>query len=657
MRAKLTWIRAALGILGILLLNVLIWPHARLIVEIVSLSTVIGILSAAVCGLTFSATVRVQIGQLKLRYKDVRRISAAIALVGFSFLAAERFSTRLWSRDSTGFVVTVAPFENDVDHQVQDELIETLNRMDPRLKVRAIGLGHATPDNVTPAELSRTANQTHAMAMLWGSVGSAAGNRTVTLFWTGTPTAASTSNWGAPTSVELPVQDVAPYLTLAVAAQDTESGELGKESGDVLKPLIETARATVDDSGRRSKWSPDTRAQFDLIIGSALSLSGQQTASKESLETSVTYYHRALGEFSRESNPAAWALAQSNLGATLISLSALDPKSSAVREAITAFREALQVFSLQNHSAEYVQLQTSICNASEELGEHEAGIDDLQQAVAAYRAALLGVSMQADPFTWASIQSHLGWTLRLLGDRESTSSDLEDAIAADRAALSVFRPNSHPAEWIEAQTGLAQSLRVLGERMSKPDYLTQSVSAYREILDHLSRNANEGTWVATQIGLGKALISLADYESDTKSYEQAVAALRAALGKLSPDTQPAAWATAQEGLGNALRGMGDRTSNIADLEQALDAFKQALKVFTKDSEPANWVTTKLNIGLTLADIGTRESGTEHLREAATAYQEALSGLSPKDDSEQWTSGEEALRNTLAELRRRGWNES
>ena len=136
------------------------------------------------CGLTFRAKALVQMGRRKLRYKDVRRVSAVVALVGLSFLAAQRSSLRLWPRDSadsSGFIVAIAPFENDVGHQVQNELIATLNRMDPRLKIRAISLSRPIANKVTQAELSKTAHQAQASLMLWGSVSRAAGSRTVTL--------------------------------------------------------------------------------------------------------------------------------------------------------------------------------------------------------------------------------------------------------------------------------------------------------------------------------------------------------------------------------------------------------------------------------------------------------------------------------------------
>ncbi len=654
--AKLTWRSAALGTLGIALLSVFIWPHARLVVEVVTIATVTGTLAAAMCGFTFWAKARVQMGRRKLRYKDVRRTSAMVALVGLSILAVQRSSLRLWPPDSSAFIVAVAQFQNDLGNQVQNQLVETLNRLDSTLKVRAIAISHPIPNKVTQADFSRTAYQTQASAIFWGSVRGAAGSQTVTLFSGGTSATAAQITGGPPSPMELPVEDLGPFVALDVAAQDAQSGKPGGASGDALEPLIETARAIADNSKQRKQWIPDTQGQVDQIIGAALATSGQQTGSKESLETSLTYYHRALGELSRESDPVVWAAAQSNLGATLIILDHLDHHSAHFREAIAAFREALQVFTLQDHRRSYVLLQSSIGHAFGYLGAHEVGTDDLKQAVAAYRAALNGVTAKDNPLTWAQIQGELGWILRFLGDMESTSSDYEDAITADRAALTIFLPNSHPLEWIDAQTALAQSLRELGLRMAKPDYLRQAVSADREILDRFP-HAGTGVWVAAQIELGNDLTTLAYSESGAGGFEQAVAALRAALGKLPPDTPPEVWATAQAGLGNALAGLGDRTSNLDDLKQAVDAFNQALKVFTKDNETAGWVKTKLALGSAQADLGIRESGTTQLTEAVTTFREVLGAISEKDDPEQWTSGQEKLKKTLAALRQRGWSES
>src|SRR5260370_34998156 len=64
---------SAAALFGILLLVVFLLPQASLVSSFVTIATIIGSLGAILCGLTFWTKARVQIGQLKFRFKAVRR--------------------------------------------------------------------------------------------------------------------------------------------------------------------------------------------------------------------------------------------------------------------------------------------------------------------------------------------------------------------------------------------------------------------------------------------------------------------------------------------------------------------------------------------------------------------------------------------------------
>src|SRR6266849_8570177 len=92
---RFSWLtrgRALAGAFGIALIPVFIWPHSRMAVDLVIVTAVPGLLGATLWGLTFWSKARVQIGRLKLRYKTVRRIAGAVALIGLPFLLVQRTS-------------------------------------------------------------------------------------------------------------------------------------------------------------------------------------------------------------------------------------------------------------------------------------------------------------------------------------------------------------------------------------------------------------------------------------------------------------------------------------------------------------------------------------------------------------------------------------
>ena len=85
--------------LGLTLVIVIAAPGADLVKTLVGLTAFIGTVAAILFLMTFWAKVRVQIGRLRLRYKIVRRRAGSIAVLGLSFLFAQRISLVLRSTD------------------------------------------------------------------------------------------------------------------------------------------------------------------------------------------------------------------------------------------------------------------------------------------------------------------------------------------------------------------------------------------------------------------------------------------------------------------------------------------------------------------------------------------------------------------------------
>src|SRR5260370_33795015 len=74
----------------LVLLIVAIWPHSRLVINLVLVTAIPGLIAAIVWLLTFWQKARFQIGRLKLRYKSVRRSAGIATLLCLPFLLLQQ---------------------------------------------------------------------------------------------------------------------------------------------------------------------------------------------------------------------------------------------------------------------------------------------------------------------------------------------------------------------------------------------------------------------------------------------------------------------------------------------------------------------------------------------------------------------------------------
>src|SRR6266849_5249102 len=161
---RFSWLtrgRALAGAFGIALILVFIWPHSRLAVDLVIITAGPGFIGATLWGLTFWSRARVQIGRLKLRFKTVRQIAGAVALLGLPFLLMQRTSIYLRSpreivpEGSQAYpnmkmwrvrvVVAIAHLENDDGNRVETRLRDALGNFDPPLHIAPIILNRTIP--------------------------------------------------------------------------------------------------------------------------------------------------------------------------------------------------------------------------------------------------------------------------------------------------------------------------------------------------------------------------------------------------------------------------------------------------------------------------------------------------------------------------------
>jgi hypothetical protein len=182
--------------LALVLVSVTIWPHSRLVIDLVLVTAIPGSIAAIVWGLTFWQKARVQIGRVNFRYKSVRQIAGIAALFCLPFLLIQQASVYIQGPNMLRelppevaealapypdvekwrirVVFAIAHLEGDKGQQLEARLRDALSKIDPRLHITPVIL------NRTIAVSSRPQGIAHLDAL-----NSVTNVRVEALFWAG----------------------------------------------------------------------------------------------------------------------------------------------------------------------------------------------------------------------------------------------------------------------------------------------------------------------------------------------------------------------------------------------------------------------------------------------------------------------------------------
>ena len=666
------------------LVAVSLWPHSRLVVDLVLLTAIPGSIAAIVWLLTFWQKGRVQAGRLKLRYKSVRRIAGIAALLCLPFLFLQQTSIYIRGPNSLRelppevaearapypdvekwrirIVFAIAHLEGDKGQQLEARLRDALSNIDPRLHTTPVILNRTIavsgrPQGIAHLDALNSVTSVRVEALIWGGTGGALHPAVGPLYETKFGSDPQFGSVYLPSDFklpELPPDDLVKVLRLIVAAQSADSMRQWMfKFGDALEPIIRETRALADDPRRSGAWTADARARVNLVIGIASKISGVELKSEDSLNSAVTYLRRAQQAWTREHDPLEWAMAQLNLGAALNQLSNLNVQLAPLREAEAAYKDALSVYQARSDSLDSATVQFELGVTLEEISNHEAGTDSLRQAVDYCRAAVNGFDPKFYPASWAAAQTQLGSVLSQLADREDNAGYYENAIAAFKQALRVYRKQSDPMHWADTQSQLAEALQLFGAARSNLDDLKQSVGISRQVLDGFPRDWDRTRWAAAQAVLGNELLSLNDLQPNPSYPPEAAKALRASLEEQSRDRNPIGWATLKAALGNALDEMGESNNELWCFEQAIQNYNDALEVFKPDRDPIQWARAKSDLGDALTGLGMRGPGVKYLESAVDNYHQALTVLTKDKLPGDWKKTQGNLEVALDALRQRG----
>ncbi len=670
------------------LVAVSLWPHSRLMVDLVLLTAIPGSIAAIVWSLTFWPKARVRIGRLKRRYKSVRRIAGLAALLCLPFVLLQQASIYLQGTNilrelppevaearapypdvekwRIRVVFAIAHLEGDKGQQLEARLRDALSNIDRRLRTTAVILNRTIavsgrPLGIAHLDALNSVTNVRVEALIWGGAGGASRPAVGPLYETKFGSDPQFGSVYLPSDFklpELPPDDLSKVIRLIVGTQSADSMRHWMfKFGDALEPIIRETRSLADDPGRSSAWTADARARVNLVIGIASKVSGVELKSQDSLNSAVTYLRRAQEGWTREHDPLEWARAQLNLGAALNELSALNVQLAPLQEAEAAYKNALSVYQGRSDSLDSATVQFELGVTLEQISNHEAGTNSLHQAVDYCRAAVKGFDPKFYPMSWAAAQTQLGSVLGLLADREDNPAYYEDTITAFREALKVYTKQSDPMHWADTQSRLAEALQLFGAARSNLDDLKQSVAISRQVLDGFPRDWDRLRWAGAQAVLGNELLSLNDLQPNPSYPPEAAKAFRASLEEQSRERNPIGWAASKASLGNALDAMGESNNESWCFEQAIQNYNDALEVFRSDRDPIQWARAKSDLGDALAGLGMRGPGVKYLKAAVNNYNQALTVLTKDKLPGDWKKTENNLEVALDALHQRGWNGS
>jgi tetratricopeptide (TPR) repeat protein len=665
---------------------VAIWPHSRVVIDLVLVTAIPGSIAAIVWGLTFWQTARVQIGRLKLRYKSVRRIAGIAALSCLPFLLLQQASIYLQGpnmlrevppeiaaasapypdveKRRVHLVFAIAHLEGDKGRQFEARLRDALSNIDPRLHVTPVILNSTIavsgrPQGLAHLDALNSVTNVRAEALIWGGIGGASSPSVGPLYETKFGSDAQFGGVYLPSDFklpELPPDDLCKVIRLIVATQSAESmRQWTYKFGDALEPIIRETRALADDPRKAGAWTADARARVNLAIGLASEISGIELNSQDSLNNALSYLRRAQIDWPRERNPLEWAMVQLNLGVALFQISDFNSQLAPLQEAAAAYKDALAVYQQHSDSLDSAMVQLQLGRTFQQIGNrYEGGTDSLRQAVDYSRGAVKGFDVKFYPMSWAAAQAQLGSVLTALADREDNADGYEDAIGAFREALKVYTKQSDPMLWADTQTELAETFMLRGQDRSNVEDRKEAVAITRQTLDGFPRERDRRRWAGMQAVLGNELLSLNDAQPRPDYPVEAAKAFRASLEEQPRERDEIAWATLKAALGNALDDMGESTNESWCFEQAIANYNDALEVFRPDRDPIQWGRAKSDLGDALSGLGMRGSGVKYLKEAVDNYNQALTVLTKDKLPGDWKKTQNNLSIAIDALHQRGW---
>jgi tetratricopeptide (TPR) repeat protein len=251
-----------------------------------------------------------------------------------------------------------------------------------------------------------------------------------------------------------------------------ERADEASESERLLGAAETAFRAALEIYTRDEHRVDWARTQNHL--GNALVKLGElERPSDRSIEhtvASVDAHRLALEAYSRDDEPARWAVTTMNRGLALMRLGQDTDRADYLVDAVADLRSSLEVYTKESRPLAWATVQYNLASTLDSLTSLTAGRDraeSLSAAADAARSALEVFTKDAQPVMWAAAHLALGRVLSRQGSQRTAQRLLKEAAAEFRAALEIFSESVYPSQRSIAEDELKSVLDALGSRRKR----------------------------------------------------------------------------------------------------------------------------------------------------------------------------------------------
>jgi hypothetical protein len=400
----------------------------------------------------------------------------------------------------------------------------------------------------------------------------------------------------------------------------------------------------------------------------ALAVQAKALAAAGDFPRAVSVLEEALGATTREDRPLVWADLQFQVGVAELEWARRAGDGTIAEHnhrATAAFRSALEVYSRDVQPAQWALAKNNLAITLQDQAAVTDGLDRLHlldQAVRCHRAALEVHTREASPQEWAMSMNNLANALSMRAEaspQEEYAAFLEEAVQCYRHALQVRTRSDFPQDWAAYHNNLSialiqQSASVEGERRS--EIIAAAATSLLLALEVLTPEAYPQDWAMAQSNLASLQMLRSQFDTAAEGaradlLNDAAIRYRRALLVYTLEAFPQQWAGVQNNYADIKVRQGisaPASEQAAHFAEAVHCCELALKVRTRESMPHHWAKTQRILARALGGQARASPDPQRsalLREAIDVLRRCLDGFARVHDPEQ-VSG---LQEQIAEL--------
>ncbi|MGE3305745.1 MAG: caspase family protein [Rhizobiaceae bacterium] len=362
--------------------------------------------------------------------------------------------------------------------------------------------------------------------------------------------------------------------TLSTIGRRVSDRQRLEDAADVYRELIRLSRQRGDEL---------TLLKAMNNLAKALHERGEmEPGANDRLIEARTVYEQALTRVKRAQYPMLWAALQNNHANVVKEIAGrTDNRPYRVLmlvQALGSYTYAMQEWTRETAPAHWAVAQSNMAIIYQDLAWLDASraAGYLASADEAQSSAMEVMTHNSAPMQWATFAYGRGRTRHAMGDHagtdEQAASHYQAAAQDYRAALTVLTRDNRPDMWADANISLGTALQAFAQRehdaLKAAAALQEAGEAQRTAIDFYAADRQIERHAQSLHDLGLTYVMLGERGGGAEAYRQAEAIYREELPLWSKDTAPVPWARAQAGIANALRAIGLASDDLAMLAEA-----------------------------------------------------------------------------------------